>query len=283
MQPDSDLLHYETFHSKAAGEEVSCLVYLPPGYKKNSTARFPVLYWLHGSGGRQITGAGVVERLDKAIAAGKAPEMIVVLVNGFDTMYCDPVDGSRPVESVIMKDLIPHIDATYRTIADRKGRAIEGFSMGGFGAGHLGFKYPEVFGVVSILAPAQLGPELAQIADKAGGVNTRFLQFVQDLFGGDMQKFQAQDPFLLVEKNAGALRGRTHVRLHTHTLQTRGNWVVPRCQDLSDKLNALGLKHEFKIHWDINKHNYRLLYDDMGGDAFVFYQNAFAAAKEAKL
>src|SRR3954453_16237671 len=67
-----------------------------------------------------------------------------------------------PLESVIIKDLIPHVDATYRTVADRGARAIEGFSMGGFGAAHFGFKYPETFGVVSIQAPALLGPELKQ-------------------------------------------------------------------------------------------------------------------------
>ena len=53
-----------------------------------------------------------------------------------------------------MKDLIPHIDATYRTIADRGSRWVEGFSMGGFGAAHLGFKYPEIFGAVSIMSGA---------------------------------------------------------------------------------------------------------------------------------
>src|SRR5215469_15404987 len=81
-----------------------------------------------------------------AEAAGKAPEMIVVLVNGMvDSFYNASPDGKWPVESVIIKELIPHIDKTYRTIASREGRAIEGYSMGGYGAAHLGFKYPAVF------------------------------------------------------------------------------------------------------------------------------------------
>ena len=97
--------------------------------------------------------------------------MIAVFVNGLagNTMYCDTPDGKYPVESVIMKDLIPHVDATYRTVASREGRAVEGFSMGGFGAAHFGFKYPEVFGVVSIEAPALLGPDV-QGHDPAAGV-----------------------------------------------------------------------------------------------------------------
>ena len=61
--------------------------------------------------------------------------MIVVLPNGLkDGWWVDMADGSQPVESVILKDLIPHVDATYRTISDRRGRAVEGFSMGAGGA-----------------------------------------------------------------------------------------------------------------------------------------------------
>jgi S-formylglutathione hydrolase FrmB len=81
--------------------------------------------------------------------------MIVVAVNGLasNTMYSDTHDGQYPLETVIITDLIPHIDATYRTIAAREARGVNGFSMGGFGAAHLGFKYPDVFGVDSIMAP----------------------------------------------------------------------------------------------------------------------------------
>ena len=53
---------------------------------------------------------------------------------------------------MIVKELTPHVDATYRTIARREDRAVEGFSMGGYGAAHLGFKYPEVFGIVGIMS-----------------------------------------------------------------------------------------------------------------------------------
>src|ERR1035438_5393497 len=87
--------------------------------------------------------------------AGKIPEMIVVLVNGMkDSFYNDSPDGKWPVDSVIIKELIPHVDQTYRTIAGREGRAVEGFSMGGYGTAHLGFKHPDVFSVVSIRSGA---------------------------------------------------------------------------------------------------------------------------------
>ena len=93
--------------------------------------------------------------LQEAINEGVLPPVIVVSVNGMvKSFYCDSCDGQCPMESVIIKDLIPHVDATYRTIARREGRVIEGYSMGGYGAGHLGFKYPELFGTVVINAGA---------------------------------------------------------------------------------------------------------------------------------
>src|SRR5262245_31086110 len=109
--------HYGTFASKLAGSEVSYLVYLPPTYESQPAQRYPVAYWLHGLNGTQRSGLPFVEQLDAAIRTGKAPAMIVVLVNGMrDSFYCDSKDGQWPIESVVIKELIPHIDATYRTI-----------------------------------------------------------------------------------------------------------------------------------------------------------------------
>jgi endo-1,4-beta-xylanase len=60
-------------------------------------------------------------------------------------MYVDWKDGSAPMETIIVKELVPHIDATYRTIATREGRLLDGYSMGGYGAARLGFKYHDLF------------------------------------------------------------------------------------------------------------------------------------------
>src|SRR4051812_41542069 len=124
--------HYHTFRSKAVDGEVSYLIYFPPGYDDDKDRRYPVLYWLHGMTHNQREGAGLVRRLDRAIRAGKAPEMIVVLVNGrTHSFFCDSPDGRTPVESMIVNDLIPHVDKTYRTRDRARSRAVEGYSMGG--------------------------------------------------------------------------------------------------------------------------------------------------------
>src|SRR5580698_2648852 len=94
--------HFHTFHSALVGTEVSYLIYLPPDYETNASRHYPVVYWLHGFAGNPRAGTVFVMPLDTAIRAGKAPAMIVVLVNGLAaSFYCDSPDGRRPVDRVI--------------------------------------------------------------------------------------------------------------------------------------------------------------------------------------
>jgi endo-1,4-beta-xylanase len=267
---------YTTFHSQTVNGEVSYLLYLPPDYEKEQPKRYPVLYWLHGSGATQSKGGEIVRRVDQAIRDGKVSSMIVVLVNGLRgaTMYCDTKDGKWPLESVIVNDLIPHIDATYRTTARRQGRAIEGFSMGGFGAAHFGFKYPELFGVVSVLAPALLGPDLTAEMPKR-----KWLEHLSFVFSGDVDCFQANDPIQLVVKNAERIRGQCIIRLVPH--DEEGKWLIPRCEELHALLEKYKIAHEFDPRTDVTAHNYRLLYDKIGDKALGFYAKAFAVAAQA--
>ena len=97
---------------------------------------------------------------------------------------------------MIIKDLVPHIDATYRTIASREGRGVNGFSMGGFGAAHLGFKYPDVFGVDSIMAPPLVEPGLTGLPAQAW---SRLFPSAMD---SDMEYWKTNNPFELAVKNA---------------------------------------------------------------------------------
>jgi len=264
---------YKTFHSKTVNCEVSYLIYLPPDYDKEPNNRYPVLYWLHGSGSQQNKGGGIVKMVDQAIRDSKAPAMIIVLINGLRgaTMYCDTKGGKWPLESVIVNDLVPHIDVTYRTTNRREARAVEGFSMGGFGAAHLGFKYPDLFGVVSILAPALLGPDI-----KADMPKRKWIEHFSFVFKEDIDYFHANDPFQLIGKNAERLRGRSVIRLVPHDEESK--WLIPRCEALHALLEKHKITHKFDIRTDIKSHNYRLMYDKMGEQAVGFYAKAFAAS-----
>jgi predicted peptidase len=137
----------------------SFMIYLPVEYN-NTTKSYPVIYYLHGGNGNQREGQWLMKEMDKAIKAQKMEPVIIVSVQALPIgWYCNANVGaegvvSGPVENVIIKNLVPFIDAHYRTIAKPAGRGLEGWSMGGFGAIRLAFKYPELFGFTSSIAGA---------------------------------------------------------------------------------------------------------------------------------
>ncbi len=133
--------------SKTTGEWRRALVYTPPGYDEHPAIRYPVLILQHGSGEDETgwTRQGKAQFiLDNLIAAGKAKPMIVVMDRGYAQRAgsASPARGSSAwlknlraaftaFEDVVIHDLIPAIDASYRTIPDREHRAMAGLSMGG--------------------------------------------------------------------------------------------------------------------------------------------------------
>jgi enterochelin esterase-like enzyme len=133
--------------SKTTGEWRRALVYTPPNYDQNTQTRYPVLILQHGLGEDETgwTRQGRAQFiLDNLIAAGKARPMIVVMDRGYATRAGRPPakfgPGEPPqnakiafsaFEDVIVHDLIPIIDTSYRTIPDREHRAMAGLSMGG--------------------------------------------------------------------------------------------------------------------------------------------------------
>lgn len=145
-------------HSKVTGKLRRSMVYTPPGYDADPTKRYPVLYLQHGAGEdeRGWTNQGRANFiLDNLIAAGRAKPMIVVMDNG----YADRVDAAprsfdfTAFEGVLTKELIPTIDARYRTIADREHRALAGLSMGSMQALQIGLKRLDLFSAIGAFSP----------------------------------------------------------------------------------------------------------------------------------
>lgn len=260
-------LHYRAFDSKAAKQKVSYLIYLPPDYETAKSRRYPTVYWLHGIGGSQQGVPLMAERLTRAIADGKTPPMIVVYVNGMiRSGYVDTADGKYPVETVTIKELIPHIDATYRTIATRDGRIVEGFSMGGAGAAKWGFKYPELFGTVSILAGALHTRE--QMMQK----NDRMAETY-----GSPERFEQSNPWTLVEKNADRIRGRTAIRV----VVGDRDGLKDANRRFHEKLEQLGLAHEYHVVPEAG-HSPNPVYDGLGDKNWSFFRAAIARENVGK-
>ena len=152
-------------HSAILGQVRSLYVYTPPGYA-TSSAKYPVLYLLHGSGDLENgwTDDGHVNFiLDNLIAAGKAKPMIVVMPRGHvvSDRQIDREKNNEQLVQVLVKELIPFVDANYRTIADRTSRAITGLSMGGGQSLRFGLQNVDRFAWVVGLSPA-IGNDEAQ-------------------------------------------------------------------------------------------------------------------------
>ncbi|MFO0848352.1 MAG: alpha/beta hydrolase-fold protein [Gemmataceae bacterium] len=132
------------YHSKVTGKPRRAMVYTPPGYDTTGR-RYPVLYLQHGAGEdeRGWTTQGRANFiLDNLIAAKKARPMIVVMDNGYADRAGAPPGPQRfdfrPFAEVLTAELIPTVDAAYRTLADRDHRALAGLSMGGMQALQIG-------------------------------------------------------------------------------------------------------------------------------------------------
>jgi poly(3-hydroxybutyrate) depolymerase len=128
------------------GIEVGYYIYLPPGYETGKE-RYPVVYHLHGGRpGAESKSVRLASYVDKAITAGTIKPTIYVFPNGGPVSWYDMPEVKHGLgESVFVKELTPHIDATYRTWGTRAGRALEGYSQGGRGTTRIMFKHPELF------------------------------------------------------------------------------------------------------------------------------------------
>jgi len=137
-----------TFASVALHHEGSFYVYLPPGYAP-ATARYPVLYLLHGNSqpATAFLQIGLQHELDSLIAAHTIPAMIAVMIQGGPGANNWRNIGDLNYESYVLETQ-EIIDRTLATIPQRGDRAIAGLSMGGYGAMELTLDNPYRFGVV---------------------------------------------------------------------------------------------------------------------------------------
>ena len=176
------------FHSTAAATDISYFIYLPQAYDMETERRFPVLYWLHGSGGGFEGVRPISAYFGRAMREGKIPPMLVVFPNGLpNSLWVNSYDGSVPMETIVIEELLPHVDAHFRTIAAREGRIVEGFSMGGYGAARFGLKYHDLFGASSSLAGGPFHPDFSH-TPRVGPRNRE--QIFQAVFGGNLEYYR---------------------------------------------------------------------------------------------
>jgi poly(3-hydroxybutyrate) depolymerase len=266
---------FHTFESAAAQATVSYHLFTPAAYDRELERRFPVVYWLHGSGGGLPGIPQVAARFARAIQDGKAPPCLVVFVNGMpDGMYVDWKDGSAPLETVIVKELVPHVDASYRTIASREGRALDGYSMGGYGAARLGFKYPDLFRAVSMMGS---GPLQENLLDAPRASRRRAEEVLDRVYGGDPDYFRSVSPRTLAERQANAIARGSLVRM---VCGDQDN-LLANNRAFHEHLERLGIPHSWTVLPGVD-HDPLGTLEALGDTNWGFYRQAFAEQAVAR-
>jgi diacylglycerol O-acyltransferase / trehalose O-mycolyltransferase len=229
-----------TLRTPALDVETRVRVLLPAGYRAHAERRYPVLYLLHGRGGdyRDWTRYGAAERI-----TARTPLIVVMPDAGRDAEYTDWYQGGAPIlprwETYHVRQLVPWVDARFRTIAARRGRAIAGLSMGGFGALSYAGRHPATYA-----ATASFSGALEIGSDDAWGTRT-----------AEPAQWRAHLPVDL----AARLRSLTLVELRTGngapgpldrpgTKRGCGACVtervlLPMNVRMHDRLRALGIRH----------------------------------------
>jgi putative tributyrin esterase len=165
-------------NSESMRRSMPYMVALPPDHDKGDL-EYPVLYLLHGLFGafdNWFTLTGLAEY-------ATAFQMIIVTPEGGDGWYTDSATAAdENYESYLIRELVPAIDAQYRTINDRSGRAVAGLSMGGYGALKFGVKYPVMFAFTASVSGAFDAPD--RLEEMSGTDRDTLKPSVLQAFGG---------------------------------------------------------------------------------------------------
>ena len=216
-------LRQTLYYSPTAGAVLRCFVYTPPDYDKDLTRRYPVLYLQHG-GGEDETGwgsqgkAGLI--LDNLLAEGRAKPFIIVMANSYVPGSAG-AQGGRPAatsppgsgaaaastnaapargvagpggrrfdftafQRVLVEDLIPFIDANFRTFTDQPNRAMAGLSMGGMQTRTITLANLDKFSHIGVFSGGSLAPaDIADLDAFKKKVKVVFVSYGSRELGGD--------------------------------------------------------------------------------------------------
>ncbi|MBL8623532.1 MAG: esterase family protein [Myxococcales bacterium] len=265
------------FDSAALGVRKRYRAYLPAGYDDAPARRYPVIYMLHGLGDDEdgwLDGGHLAEAADaiglQAIVVmpdGDAgfyanwarpddPEACAAVGNPFNprqapASYCV---ATPAYEDYVVRDLVDHVDATYRTIAARRGRGIGGLSMGGFGALVLAMRHVDRFaaaashsGVDSLLyrGPFPYEPGKGVLLDDVsqwGRALGPLGMHVRRIFGADAAVWRGHEPTLLAAKLAPG-----DLAIYLDCGSEDGLGLNNQAQYLHEVLTARGLAHAWYL------------------------------------
>ena len=260
-------LKHATFRSPSIDLDVGYFIYLLPGYKssRNADKKYPVVYYLHGgrhgSEKKSISLAAFVHRATKSKQID--PTVYVFINGGPVSHYNYPQKKNAMGEDVFIKELIPHIDATYRTIADRSGRGIEGFSQGGRGTMRIIMKHPNLF---CSAAPGGGGYATEKRISEEGGRESDSLIFAEGYNTWDLARSYAAT---LADDNAAKFRMLVFVGDKGFNYENNLEFM--------SFLENEAIPFERLVVPDA-PHSAKIIYEKRSKDILEFHQESFRAA-----
>ncbi len=265
-------------------------IYLPASYATEKTRRYPVIYFLHGFTDSDDKWFGFTkhwinlsEVLDKTFGESGTREMIVVMPNAYTryqgSMYSNSVTTGN-WEDFIVRELVPYIDAHYRTFPQAASRGLAGHSMGGYGALRIGMRHPEVFSSIYVLSACCMAlPDAGMTAEskKAEAIKnpaqvdqadflTKAALALAAAWSPDPQnppmylalptkdgepqpavvaKWHANDPLSTIDQYIANLR-----QLHAIAIDVgdSDDGITEHSRDLDRTLNSYRIPHQFEVY-----------------------------------
>jgi enterochelin esterase family protein len=229
-----------TFASASLGRDVGYVVDLPGSYATGDK-RYPVVYALHGlfESSAFWQRRGLADALQALRDKSEVPDFIVVTVDGGNSFFVNA--PSAAFEDLVTKDLIAHVEASFRAMSAREARAVFGVSMGGYGALRIAFKRPDLFAAAATHS-AMLLEKLPTAED---GARRGQMAAFNRIFGSpiDPAMWTANDPLALAEK----LDPKTAPALYFDCGSEDRYLLYLGNKELHEKLTARGVKHEFAL------------------------------------
>lgn len=257
-------LKTETITGKISGDEITFDIYLPEGYRKEGVG-YPVIYNLHGRGGSYKRGGTFRAAMKKAIADSILPPVIAVYPDGTKNgWYADSKDGSILIETHIIREIIPWVDANYNTKASRGFRVIQGMSMGGYGASLLAVKFPELFCICINYDGAMWNWENMTRKSR------KWQPVAPIMFDNDKMYYDSNSsPWAFATLNQDKIKGRLQFRTVVGSL---GSGL----QKWRDHLNSLDIEMDYAE--TKCRHNLQCLHEEAGDGSFRLMTKQFAKA-----